>query len=73
MEDKGWILLTQVRKLVLMHRWLKRYKEEITGLVLLGANSSIGKFNMQLVPFGVPFAGAENWDGCIAKAEQDLC
>ena len=26
---------------------------------------------MQLVPFGVPFAGAENWDGCIAKAEQD--
>ena len=26
---------------------------------------------MKLVPFGVPFAGAENWDGCIAKAEQD--
>jgi glycine betaine/proline transport system substrate-binding protein len=31
----------------------------------------IGKYNMQLVDFGVPFAGAENWDGCIVKAEQD--
>ena len=26
---------------------------------------------MQLMDFGVPFAGSENWDGCIAKAEQD--
>ena len=26
---------------------------------------------MQLMDFGVPFAGAENLDGCIAKAEQD--
>jgi glycine betaine/proline transport system substrate-binding protein len=23
------------------------------------------------VPFGVDFAGSENWDGCIVKAEQD--
>ena len=31
----------------------------------------IGKHQMVKLDFGVPFAGAENWDGCIAKAEQD--
>ena len=31
----------------------------------------IGKHKMVKLDFGVPFAGAENWDGCIAKAEQD--
>ncbi|WP_205661411.1 ABC transporter substrate-binding protein [Paramylibacter kogurei] len=31
----------------------------------------VGKYDMQPVDFGVPFAGAENWDGCIVKAEQD--
>jgi glycine betaine/proline transport system substrate-binding protein len=27
----------------------------------------IGKYNMQLVPFGVDFVGAEHWDSCIVK------
>ncbi len=31
----------------------------------------IGKHKMVKLDFGVPFAGTENWDGCIAKAEQD--
>ena len=31
----------------------------------------IGKHQMVKLDFGVPFAGSENWDGCIAKAEQD--
>jgi len=31
----------------------------------------IGKHKMVKLDFGVPFAGSENWDGCIAKAEQD--
>lgn len=31
----------------------------------------IGKFSMIKVPFGVPFAGSENWDGCIVKPEQE--
>jgi len=31
----------------------------------------IGKHKMVKLEFGVPFAGNENWDGCIAKAEQD--
>jgi glycine betaine/proline transport system substrate-binding protein len=31
----------------------------------------IGKHGMVKLPFGVDFAGSENWDGCIVKAEQD--
>ena len=31
----------------------------------------IGKHQMVKLDFGVPFAGSDNWDGCIAKAEQD--
>ena len=26
---------------------------------------------MVKVPFGVPFAGSDNWDGCIVKPEQE--
>ena len=33
--------------------------------------SMIGKYNMVPVPFGVPFAGSDNWDGCIVKSEQE--
>ena len=31
----------------------------------------IGKYNMVKVPFGVDFAGSDNWDGCLVKPEQD--
>ena len=31
----------------------------------------VGKYGLIPVDFGVPFAGADNWDGCIVKAEQD--
>ena len=31
----------------------------------------IGKHNMVKLDFGVPFAGKENWDGCIVKPEQE--
>ncbi len=31
----------------------------------------IGKHKMVKLPFGVPFVGAEHWNGCIALAEQD--
>ena len=26
---------------------------------------------MRLIDFGVPFAGSENWDGCIAKGPEE--
>ncbi len=31
----------------------------------------IGKYKMVKVPYGVPFAGSDNWDNCIVKSEQD--
>ena len=31
----------------------------------------IGKYNMVKLDWGVPFAGRENWDNCIAQPEQD--
>ena len=33
--------------------------------------SMVGKYNLQQVDFGVPFAGRDNWDNCITLAEQD--
>lgn len=31
----------------------------------------IGKHQMVKLDFGVPFAGSDNWDGCIVKPEQE--
>ncbi len=31
----------------------------------------IGKYKLIKLPYGVPFAGNDNWDNCIAKPEQD--
>lgn len=31
----------------------------------------IGKHKMVKLDFGVPFAGSDNWDGCIVKPEQE--
>lgn len=31
----------------------------------------IGKYKLQMLPFEAEWAGAENWDGCIVKPEQD--
>ena len=31
----------------------------------------IGRHKMVKLDFGVPFAGSENWDGCVVKPEQE--
>lgn len=31
----------------------------------------IGKYKLIKLPYGVPFAGNDNWDNCISKPEQD--
>jgi glycine betaine/proline transport system substrate-binding protein len=31
----------------------------------------VGKYNLQMLPFEAKWAGAENWDGCIVKPEQE--
>jgi glycine betaine/proline transport system substrate-binding protein len=72
MEDKGWILIDPGSQAGLDASMAKAVQRGDNWFGYYWAPTApIGKFNMQLVPFGVPFAGAENWDGCIAKAEQD--
>ena len=42
------------------------------GLVTTGHPTSIiGKYNLKAVDWGVPFAGRDNWDNCIALPEQE--
>lgn len=33
--------------------------------------AAIGKYNMKLLKWETPYAGTENWDGCIALPEQE--
>ena len=72
MEEKGWILVdpgsaagldgSMAKAVERGENWFGYYWSPTT---------LIGKYAMYLVPFGVPFAGSENWDGCIVKSEQD--
>jgi len=72
MEEKGWVLVdpgtaagldgSMSKAVERGENWFGYYWSPTT---------MIGKYNMVKVPFGVEFAGAENWDGCIVKPEQD--
>ena len=33
--------------------------------------SLVGKYGLEMLDFGVPFGGKDNWDGCIVKPEQE--
>jgi glycine betaine/proline transport system substrate-binding protein len=72
MEEKGWILVDPGSAAGLDGAMAKAAErgENWFGYYW-SPTSMIGKYNMQLVPFGVEFAGSENWDGCIVKPEQD--
>ena len=72
MEKKGWVLIDPGSQAGLDGSIIKANEREENWFGYYWAPTSmIGKYNLKLMPFGVPFAGAENWDGCIAKAEQD--
>jgi glycine betaine/proline transport system substrate-binding protein len=72
MKEKGWVLVdpgsaagldgSMAKAVERRQNWLGYY---------WSPTSMIGKYNMQPVDFGVPFIGAEHWDGCIAKSEQE--
>ena len=72
MEEKGWLLVdpgsaagldgSMAKAVERGENWFGYY---------WSPTSMIGKYKMVLVPFGVPYAGSENWDGCIVKPEQD--
>ena len=72
MEKKGWVLIDPGSQAGLDGSLIKANERGDNWFGYYWSPTSIiGKYGMQLVPFGVPFAGKENWDGCIAKAEQD--
>ena len=72
MKKKGWILVdpgsaagldgSMAKAVERGENWFGYY---------WSPTAMIGKYNMVKLNFGVPFAGSENWDGCIAKSEQE--
>jgi glycine betaine/proline transport system substrate-binding protein len=72
MEKKGWILTDPGSQAGLDASMAKAVERGENWFGYYWAPTApIGRYNMQMMDFGVPFAGSENWDGCIAKAEQD--
>ena len=72
MEKKGWVLIdpgsaagldgTISKAADSGDPWLGYY---------WNPTSIVGKYNLQPVPWGIDFAGRDNWDNCITLAEQD--
>ena len=72
MEAKGWVLVDPGSAAGLDGSMSKAVERgEPWFGYYWSPTAMIGKYDMQLVPFGVEFAGSENWDGCIVKPEQE--
>ena len=72
MEKKGWILIDPGSQAGLDASMAKAVERGDNWFGYYWAPTApVGRFGMKMMDFGVPFAGADNWDGCIAKAEQD--
>ena len=72
MEKKGWVLVDPGSAAGLDGSLSKAADRGENWFGYYWAPTAlIGKYDMVKLDFGVPFAGKENWDGCIAKAEQD--
>ena len=72
MEKKGWVLVDPGSAAGLDGSIAKAAEGDKNWFgYYWNPTAIIGKYNMAPVDFGVKFAGAENWDGCIVKAEQD--
>lgn len=72
MEEKGWTLVDPGSAAGLDGSIAKAVDRGEPWFGYYWAPTSvIGKYNLQLLPFEVDFAGTDNWDNCIALAEQD--
>ncbi|MCB1336775.1 MAG: ABC transporter substrate-binding protein [Maritimibacter sp.] len=72
MEDKGWVLVDPGSAAGLDGAIAKASERgEPWFGYYWNPTSLIGKYNLQMLPFEVEFAGRDNWDNCIALAEQD--
>ena len=72
MEAKGWKLVDPGSAAGLDGSMTKAVERDQNWFgYYWSPTAMIGKHKMVKVPFGVEFAGSENWDGCIAKPEQE--
>jgi len=67
MAEKGWVLIDPGSAAGLDGSIAKASERGENWFGYYWSPTSIvGKYNLQPIPFGVPFAGADNWDNCIA-------
>jgi len=67
MEKKGWVLVDPGSQAGLDASMAKAAQRDENWLgYYWSPTAPVGKYKMQLMDFGVPFAGSENWDGCVA-------
>jgi len=72
MEKKGWVLLDPGSAAGLDGSIAKAADSNEPWIgYYWNPTSMVGKYNLQQLDFGVPFAGRDNWDNCITLAEQD--
>ena len=72
MKKKGWILVDPGSQAGLDGSMSKAAERGDNWFGYYWAPTSlVGKYNMQLMDFGVPFAGSENWDDCVAKGPEE--
>ena len=72
MEKKGWVLVDPGSAAGLDGSIAKAAEGDKNWFgYYWNPTSIIGKYGMVAMDFGVPFAGKENWDGCIVKPEQE--
>lgn len=72
MEAKGWKLIDPGSAAGLDGSMAKAVEREQNWFGYYWSPTAlIGKYGMVKLDFGVDFAGRENWDNCIALAEQD--
>ncbi len=69
MEEKGWVLVDPGSAAGLDGSIAKAVnRDEAWFGYYWSPTAIIGKYDLQMLPFEVEFAGAENWDGCIAQS-----
>ena len=72
MEKKGWVLVDPGSAAGLDGSLAKAVEQGQNWFGYYWSPTAlVGKYRMVKVPFGVPFAGSKNWDGCIVKPEQE--
>ncbi|SEL36275.1 ABC transporter substrate-binding protein [Pacificibacter marinus] len=72
MEDKGWVLVDPGSAAGLDGSIAKAVERDEPWFGYYWSPTSIiGKYELQMLPFEAEYAGNDNWNNCVALAEQD--